>query len=155
MLDWVVLALALAYLALLFLIAWAGDRRTRPPGRAPAVYALAIGVYCTSWTLYGAVGVAAEGGLDYLAIYVGPILVMGLGWPLIARMVRIARTENLVSISDFISARYGKSRARRRGRHLHRRGRPPPLLRAAAQGDHHQLRGARAATSAGCPAAPR
>jgi Na+/proline symporter/signal transduction histidine kinase len=111
MLDWVVLALALAYLALLFLIAWAGDRRTRPPGRAPAVYALAIGVYCTSWTLYGAVGVAAEGGLDYLAIYVGPILVMGLGWPLIARMVRIARTENLVSISDFISARYGKSRA--------------------------------------------
>ena len=77
MLDWVVLALALAYLALLFLIAWAGDRRTRPPGRAPAVYALAIGVYCTSWTLYGAVGVAAEGGLDYLAIYVGPILVHG------------------------------------------------------------------------------
>ena len=36
---------------------------------------------------------------------------MGLGWPLIARMVRIARTENVVSISDFISARYGKSRA--------------------------------------------
>jgi Na+/proline symporter/signal transduction histidine kinase/CheY-like chemotaxis protein len=108
--DWVVLALALAYLALLFLIAWAGDRRARPPRRAPAVYALSIGVYCTSWTLYGAVGVAAEGGLDYLAIYVGPILVMGLGWPLIARMVRIARAENVVSISDFISARYGKSR---------------------------------------------
>ena len=108
--DWVVLALALAYLALLFLIAWAGDRRARPAGRAPAVYALSIGVYCTSWTLYGAVGVAAEGGLDYLAIYVGPILVMGLGWPLIARMVRIARAENVVSISDFISARYGKSR---------------------------------------------
>ena len=108
--DWVVLALALAYLALLFLIAWAGDRRARPAGRAPAVYALSIGVYCTSWTLYGAVGVAADGGLDYLAIYVGPILVMGLGWPLIARMVRIARAENVVSISDFISARYGKSR---------------------------------------------
>ena len=109
--DWAVLTLALAYLALLFLIAWAADRRARPPGRAPAVYALSIGVYCTSWTLYGAVGVAAEGGLDYLAIYVGPILVMGLGWPLIARMVRIARAENVVSISDFISARYGKSRA--------------------------------------------
>ena len=109
--DWVVLALALAYLALLFLIAWAGDRRARRrPARAPAVYALSIGVYCTSWTLYGAVGVAAEGGLDYLAIYVGPILVMGLGWPLIARMIRIARAENVVSISDFISARYGKSR---------------------------------------------
>ena len=110
--DWVVLTLALAYLALLFLIAWAGDRRARarPVRRAPAVYSLSIGVYCTSWTLYGAVGVAAEGGLDFLAIYVGPILVFGLGWPLIARMIRIARAENVVSILDFISARYGKSR---------------------------------------------
>ena len=108
--DWVVLGLALAYLALLFLIAWAGDRQARRRGRAPAVYALSMGVYCTSWTLYGAVGVAADGGLNYLSIYVGPILVMTLGWRLVARMVRIAHAENLVSISDFISARYGKSR---------------------------------------------
>ena len=111
--DWAVLALSLAYLARLFLIAWYGDRRARrtPVDRAPVVYALSIGVYCTSWTLFGAVGVAAEGGLDYLAIYVGPILIFGLGWPLIARMIRIARAENVVSISDFISARYGKSRS--------------------------------------------
>lgn len=111
--DWSVLALALAYLALLFLIAWAGDRRAeaRPARRAPIVYTLSLGVYCTSWTLYGAVGVAAEGGLDYLAIYVGPILLLAFGWRLIARMVRIARADNLVSISDFIAARYGKSHA--------------------------------------------
>ncbi len=113
MLDWTVLALSLAYLALLFLIAWFGDRRARgrPVDRAPMVYALSIGVYCTSWTLFGAVGVAAESGLNYLAIYIGPILIFGLGWRLIARMIRIARAENVVSISDFISARYGKSRA--------------------------------------------
>jgi Na+/proline symporter/CheY-like chemotaxis protein len=111
--DWAVLALALAYLALLFLIAWYGDwrARARPPGRAPLVYPLSIAVYCTSWTFYGAVGQATRDGFDYLAIYVGPILVFGLGWPLIARMVRVARAENVVSISDFIAARYGKSRA--------------------------------------------
>lgn len=108
--DWLMLGLALAYLGLLFLIAWIGDRQTGlTGGRAPIVYSLSIGVYCTSWTLYGAVGVAAHSGLNYLAIYVGPILVMLVGWRLIARMVRIAKAENLVSISDFIAARYGKS----------------------------------------------
>ena len=107
--DRAILALSVAYLAALFLIAWAGDRR--PAGRrAPVIYPLALGIYCTSWTFYGAVGVAARDGFDFLSIYVGPILVIGLGWPLIARMVRIARAENVVSISDFISARYGKSR---------------------------------------------
>lgn len=107
--DWSVLALSLAYLSALFLIAWVGDRQA-PRRRAPVVYPLALGIYCTSWTFYGAVGIAAQNGFDFLAIYVGPILMMALGWPLIARMVRIARTENVVSISDFISARYGKSR---------------------------------------------
>jgi Na+/proline symporter len=105
-----VLAASLGYLALLFLIAWWGDRRARP-ARAPVVYSLGIGVYCTSWTFYGAVGEAARNGFDYLPIYIGPSLVILFGWPLIARMIRIARAENVVSISDFVSARYGKSRS--------------------------------------------
>jgi PAS domain S-box-containing protein len=106
-----VLAASLGYLVLLFLIAWWGDRQRRRAARAPIVYSLGIGVYCTSWTLFGAVGEAAQNGLDYLAIYIGPTIVIVLGWPLLARVIRVARAENVVSISDFISARYGKSRA--------------------------------------------
>ncbi|WP_299134290.1 NahK/ErcS family hybrid sensor histidine kinase/response regulator [uncultured Amaricoccus sp.] len=111
--DWAVLALSLAYLVALFAIAWIGDRRAKAaaPARAPATYALSIAVYCSSWTLYGAVGAASADGFDYFAIYVGPILVMGLGWRLIQRMARVARAENVASIADFISARYGKSRS--------------------------------------------
>ncbi|PZQ49892.1 MAG: hybrid sensor histidine kinase/response regulator [Rhodovulum sulfidophilum] len=112
--DWAVLALALGYLLSLFLIAWAGDRRaaaTAGPRRSPVVYPLALAIYCSSWTLFGAVGEATASGLDFLAIYIGPILLVGLGWPLILRIARIARAENLTSISDFISARYGKSRS--------------------------------------------
>jgi PAS domain S-box-containing protein len=105
-----VLAASLGYLVFLFLIAWWGDRQRRR-ARAPVVYSLGIGVYCTSWTFYGAVGEASRNGFDFLAIYIGPTLVMVFGWPLIARMVRIARAENVVSISDFLSARYGKSQA--------------------------------------------
>lgn len=113
--SWLVLALSLGYLAVLFAIAWQGDRVAARRGgtaarRAPLLYALSLAVYCTSWTFYGAIGRAATGGFDFLSIYVGPILMIGLGWPILAKMVRVAKAENVVSISDFISARYGKSR---------------------------------------------
>lgn len=113
--SWPVLGLALGYLAALFAIAWWGDRyATKQPEvqerRAPLLYAMSLAVYCTSWTFYGAIGRAAASGWDFLSIYVGPILLFSLGWPILAKMVRVAKAENTVSISDFISARYGKSR---------------------------------------------
>lgn len=113
--SWPVLGLALGYLAVLFAIAWLGDRyASRRPEvqerRSPLLYAMSLAVYCTSWTFYGAIGRAASSGWDFLSIYVGPIILFGLGWPILAKMVRVAKAENTVSISDFISARYGKSR---------------------------------------------
>ena len=70
---------------------------------------LALAVYCTSWTFFGSVGLASRSGLDFLTIYIGPILVIGLGHPLVARVVRIAKAQNITSIADFVAARYGKS----------------------------------------------
>lgn len=109
-----VLAVSLGYVAALFAIAWRGDSaspvRALKGQRQPLLYALSLAVYCTSWTFYGAVGRAATAGFDFLSIYAGPILVLMLGWPVLAKMVRVAKAENVVSISDFISARYGKSR---------------------------------------------
>lgn len=46
------------------------------------VYGLSLAVYCTSWTFFGGVGTAATAGLDYLPIYLGPILVLTLGFGL-------------------------------------------------------------------------
>ncbi|MBV8167446.1 MAG: PAS-domain containing protein [Alphaproteobacteria bacterium] len=114
--SWLVLAIALSYVGLLFLIAWHGDRVAgRAPvaalQRAPILYSLSLGVYCSSWTFYGSVGRATTDGFDFAPIYVGPILVFAFGWPLLARMVRIAKQQNTVSIADFIAARYGKSQA--------------------------------------------
>lgn len=110
--SWFILVASLAYLLSLFAIAWYGDRTASGSGerRTPLLYALSFGVYCTSWTFYGAVGRAATGGFYFLPIYIGPILMIGLGWPILARIVRVAKSENVVSISDFLSARYGKSR---------------------------------------------
>ncbi|MCG5241200.1 hybrid sensor histidine kinase/response regulator [Azospirillum doebereinerae] len=111
--SWFVLVASLAYLISLFAIAWYGDRTAGSGGdrRTPLLYALSFGVYCTSWTFYGAVGRAATGGFYFLPIYIGPIVMIGLGWPILARIVRVAKSENVVSISDFLSARYGKSRS--------------------------------------------
>ncbi len=113
--SWAVVLTALVYLCLLFAIAHWGDlsgrrlMRRRAGGMRGTVYALALAVYCTSWTFYGSVGLAARSGLDFLAIYIGPILVIGLGYPLVLRIVRIAKAQNITSVADFVAARYGKS----------------------------------------------
>lgn len=111
--SWILLLVSLGYAALLFGVAWWGDRRPMYPDRPwlrPAVYSLALAVYCSSWTFYGAVGTAVRSGVSYLPIYVGPILLMLFGWRIIERLALIARSENVVSIADFISSRYGRSR---------------------------------------------
>ncbi|MGE0424307.1 MAG: NahK/ErcS family hybrid sensor histidine kinase/response regulator [Reyranellaceae bacterium] len=109
-----VFGLSLAYLGLLFAVAWLGDRhaRTWSTGAAgPVVYSLSLAIYCTSWTFYGAVGRAATSGLDFILIYVGPALVIVAGYPLLRKMVQAAKRNNVTSIADFLASRYGKSRA--------------------------------------------
>jgi Na+/proline symporter/signal transduction histidine kinase len=112
--GWQVLTLALGYVGLLFALAWFGDRviRSRKGGSGrPVTYALSLAVYCTSWTFFGSVGLSAATGYDFIPVYLGPILIYVFGVPLILRIVRIAKSQNLTSVSDFLAARYGKSQA--------------------------------------------
>ncbi len=112
--GWVVIAVALAYIGLLFLVASYGDR-TRGLGREGRarllIYPLSLAIYCTSWTFFGSVGFASRTGFDFLTIYIGPVLMIGLFSPLLMRVVRLAKTQNITSIADFIAARYGKGQA--------------------------------------------
>jgi Na+/proline symporter/signal transduction histidine kinase len=109
----VVLA-ALVYLTALFAIAHVGESRGRRlingPLR-PVIYALTLGVYCTSWTFLGSVGLSSRTGYDFLAIYLGPVIVVGLCSFFIARIVRLAKENNIASIADFVASRYGKNQA--------------------------------------------
>ncbi len=112
--GWVVIAVALAYIGLLFLVASYGDR-TRGLGRSGRarllIYPLSLAIYCTSWTFFGSVGSASRTGYEFLTIYIGPVLMIGLFSPLLVRIVRLAKAQNITSIADFIAARYGKSQA--------------------------------------------
>ena len=112
--GWVVVIIALAYIGFLFLVASYGDRRrdlVRGSGARLLIYPLSLAIYCTSWTFFGSVGLASRTGFDFLAIYIGPVLMVGFAYPLIIRIVRLAKGQNITSIADFIAARYGKSQA--------------------------------------------
>ena len=103
---------SIGYVCFLFAVAWWGDRSGRrfATGRSRAlVYSLSLAVYCTSWTYYGSVGVASAHGFDFLTIYIGPILVLAFGHRLVARIAALSRAQNLTTVADFVSARYGKS----------------------------------------------
>jgi Na+/proline symporter/nitrogen-specific signal transduction histidine kinase len=108
---WVIGA-SFAYLLLLFAVASFADWRATQ-GRSiianPWTYALSLAVYCTAWTYFGSIGRAASGGVWFLPIYLGPTLAMLLGWMLLRKIIRIAKTYRITSIADFIGSRYGKS----------------------------------------------
>ena len=112
--GWVIIAAALAYIGLLFLVASYGDRK-RGLGRDGRsrllIYPLSLAIYCTSWTFFGSVGSASRTGYEFLTIYIGPALMIGLFSPLLIRIVRLAKAQNITSIADFIAARYGKAQA--------------------------------------------
>src|SRR5215216_2230257 len=107
-----ILAVSFAYLGLLFGIAYYGDKRA-DVGRSivarPSVYALSLGVYATSWTYYGSVGRAAEMGVGYLPIYLGPTIMFALGWVVLRKIIRVAKANRITTIADFVASRYGKS----------------------------------------------
>lgn len=109
---WLILGVTALYALGLFAIAWHRDRQASDEQfrQSPTVYALALGVYCTSWTYFGAVGTATSSGWEYLPIYLGPILVFIFLPGIIRRIGDVAQKESISSLSDFLAARYGKSR---------------------------------------------
>src|SRR6201994_3294614 len=111
--DWAVIVAAFGYIGFLFFVASHGDRLSPTQrGRASAlIYPLSLAIYCTSWTYYGSVGFATRTSVDFLAIYVGPVILIACGTPVLRRVIQLAKSQNITSIADFIGARYGKSQA--------------------------------------------
>ena len=109
--NWQLVSISLLYICLLFLIAFLGDKyRQHLVGRRQGViYALTLGVYCTSWSFLGTTGQASTNILSHLPIYLGPILLFVFAWPFIQRIVRVSLKLNLTSIADLLASRFGKS----------------------------------------------
>lgn len=107
----VLIIILLVYLIFLFFIAhWAEKKENLKWANNPYVYSFSLAVYCTAWTYYGSIGVAANSGLNYLTIYIGPIIIIPAWIIILQKIIRISRLNNVSSIADFISLRYGNSR---------------------------------------------
>ncbi len=105
------LLILLLYLGSLFFVAqWAEKKGNSKWTNNPYVYSLSLAVYCTTWTYYGSIGVAANSGLNYIPIYLGPVLVFPAWILILKKIIRISRVNKISSIADFISLRYGNSR---------------------------------------------
>lgn len=110
--SYLLFALVVIYLGLLFFVAYfAEKKRSHFWVNNPYVYALSLAVYCSAWTYYGSIGVAANQGLEYMAIYIGPIIIIPSWIYINSKIIRISRVNKISSIADFISLRYGNSRS--------------------------------------------
>lgn len=108
-----IIFVSIGYIGLLFAIAFWGDKRAEA-GKSvisnPYIYALSLAVYCTAWTFYGSFGAAVtSGATGFLNVYLGPTLMMILGWPILRKIIVISKINRITSIADFIASRYGKS----------------------------------------------
>ena len=106
-----IFGIIILYLGLLFFIAYRAEKnRSNFWTNNPYVYSLSIAVYCSAWTFYGSIGVAAREGLHYMTMYLGPAIII-LAWIYIqTKIIRISRVNKISSIADFISLRYGNGR---------------------------------------------
>ena len=108
----VLFVVIILYLGLLFFIAyWAEKKKSNFWTNNPYIYALSLAVYCTAWTFYGSIGVAANSGLEYMAVYIGPVIIIPAWIYINSKIVRISRVNKISSIADFISLRYGNGRS--------------------------------------------
>lgn len=110
--PWITLIVAIIYVLLLFVVASYGDRKVLATDQSrsrPNIYAFSLAIYCTTWTFFGSVGLAATSGISFLAIYVGPILVVTVGYPLLSRIIKLSKEERITSVADFLGSRYGKN----------------------------------------------
>lgn len=109
--SWLIIGVLALYIALLFTCAFFGEKHaTRLSTRGRMfLFSLTLGVYCSSWTFYGATGAAVREGIIFLPIYLGPLLFVALGYDIWRRLGRVRQHHAISSIADFVAARYGKS----------------------------------------------
>lgn len=101
----------IAYLGILFFIALFAEKNSNKRWvNSPLVYTLSLAVYCTAWTYYGSIGIAAKSGINFLPIYLGPVIAFPLWIMVMKKIIRISKQHKISSIADFISLRYGNNR---------------------------------------------
>ena len=105
---WHLFLISVLYLGVLFIIANAAEKKWLPESLVnhPIVYTLSIGVYATSWSFYGSVGLAEREGYTFLAVYLGATIAF-LASPILLRpILSLIKEYQLSSLADLMAFRY-------------------------------------------------
>jgi Na+/proline symporter len=103
---WTIALITGLYVITLFAIAAWGSKLGRPPR---SVYALALGVHCTSWAFFGTSTQSLQFGWAIIPTYLGVILVMLFGFSVLRKIAHICRRHRISSLAEFIGIRYHHS----------------------------------------------
>lgn len=111
--NWLLVSVSIGYIGLLFLIAYLGGkyRNKLKSKQQTIIYALSLGVYCTSWGFLGTTAQAANNSFTYISVYTAPIVLFVFAWPFIQRIIKTSLQLRITSIADLLSARFGKSQS--------------------------------------------
>ena len=105
---WQLFLISVLYLGVLFVIATAAEKKWLPESviNHPLVYTLSLGVYATSWSYYGSVGLAEREGYTFLAVYLG-VTIAFLASPVLLRpILKLIKEYQLSSLADLLAFRY-------------------------------------------------
>lgn len=101
-------AIGCAYLLLLFVVAYAAERRwiSERLLSHPLAYTLTLGVFAASFAIYGVVGLAYAYGYGFLAYYVGAAGTFLFAPLVLMPLRRICRFYQLGSLADLLTFRF-------------------------------------------------
>jgi Na+/proline symporter/signal transduction histidine kinase len=109
--NYALISIIICYLAILFYIAFLAEKNSKSKWvNNPFIYTLSLAVYCSAWTYYGSVGIAANSGISFLPIYLGPVIAVPLWIVVLRKIMRISKQHKISSLADFVSLRYGNNR---------------------------------------------
>lgn len=106
---WFLISIAVAYLGLMFVVGYLGDKYLPKNKPRPVIYSFALGIHCTTWSFFGTTAQSARYGWEFTPTYVGAILLFALGYPLLMRTARLCKQHQVSSLAELLSLRFNRS----------------------------------------------
>ncbi|WP_111641067.1 ATP-binding protein [Marinimicrobium alkaliphilum] len=100
--------LGLAYLLIVFGVAWAAERGWIPAAitQHPLTYILSLGIFASAWAFYGVIDLAFQYGYGALAYYLGVGALFLFAPVALAPLAELARRHQVHSLADLLVFRY-------------------------------------------------
>lgn len=106
---WFLIAVAIAYLGVMFVVGIMGDKFLEKQQPKPWIYSLALGVHCTTWSFFGTTAQSAQYGWAFTPTYAGAIVLFLFFYPLYQKVARLCQQHQVGSLAELIGLRFNRS----------------------------------------------